>query len=425
MIRRGSETTLIDFFPHTPRKRRQFSKDGFFEITADFGTATQTFHIGPATSATPGFISGLMTMHRNGAVLAFADLVAPAIQAARSGVTVTQYQHSLARVVQPILTATPEAAALFAPHGELYPPGEVFRNPGLADTFETVLRDGFAGSAVARGIIADQSSNGHLTGDDLASYRVVSRKPLCAKLHGARVHLNPLPAASGVLIAHSLAALAGDGPIAMAEALRSTDRARRKSEGHLSRLADLSIRQRGTTHVSIVDADRNACGVTVSNGEGNGWLVGDFGFMLNNVLGEEDINSGLAAGWSENTRLSSMMSPAIIEDGDGGFVVLGSGGSNRIRSAIFQVAVRHCVQKLDLPAAIRAPRLHVEGGRLDFEAQFDRKDQEAFVQTFPVYRAWPQPNMFFGGVHAVRVDCGGLFSGAGDARRDGVCMVVD
>ena len=53
---------------------------------------------------------------------------------------------------------------------------------------------------------------------------------------------------------------------------------------------------RGTTHVSVIDAEGNAAAVSLSNGEGNGYIVGKFGFMLNNMLGEEDLSaSGLAS----------------------------------------------------------------------------------------------------------------------------------
>ena len=96
---------------------------------------------------------------------------------------------------------------------------------------------------------------------------------------------------------------------------------------------------RGTTQVSVIDADGNAASVSLSNGEGNGFIVGKFGFMLNNMLGEEDLASGRLDAWREGTRLSSMMAPTLILESDGAVTALGTGGSNRIRTAILQVAV--------------------------------------------------------------------------------------
>ena len=119
-----------------------------------------------------------------------------------------------------------------------------------------------------------------------------------------------------------------------------------------------------------------------------------------------------------------MMCPTIIEHPDGGITALGSGGSNRIRSAIAQVIVRMCVDGSDLAMAVQAPRVHVEGRHLDFEDRFAADFRARLCAEFPDHRAWPQPDLFYGGVHAARLVPDGAFAGAGDARRDGVAIVV-
>ena len=125
---------------------------------------------------------------------------------------------------------------------------------------------------------------------------------------------------------------------------------------------------RGTTHVSVIDADGNAASVSLSNGEGNGYIVGKFGFMLNNMLGEEDLADGRLGAWREGTRMSSMMAPTIILQTDGTVTALGTGGSNRIRTAILQVAVNLLDHGMSLDAAVEAPRLHVDrDGTVSFE----------------------------------------------------------
>ena len=190
-------------------------------------------------------------------------------------------------------------------------------------------------------------------------------------------------------------------------------------------LASVPLRQRGTTHISVIDADGTACAVTISNGSGNGEVVDDFGFMLNNILGEEDVNPGGSHGWPTNTRLSSMMCPTMIEFSDGRVVALGSGGSNRIRSAICQVVVSLCLSGVDLSAAVMAPRLHVEGEHLDFEDLYDESVRGELVALFADHRAWPERNMFYGGVHSVGMDGAGSFAGCGDPRRDGTAIIVE
>ncbi len=426
MLRDGAsgKVSLIDFFPHTPRQQRQSGDSGIRETLANFGTAAQVFHIGPATTGAPGFCAGLENMHAHGARFCLSDLFQPAVYMARAGFTMTPYQYFLSTVIEPILTASPAGTELFAPGGILRKVGETFKNPGLAEALEILAKDGFAESAVGEAVLEEQADYGHLKAEDLVSYEVFERNAIRLQVADALVHLNPLPAASGVLIAHSLAQLETPDAVGSALALFATGEARRQAKGDLSWLAGTPFRQKGTTHISIIDASANACAVTISNGEGNGDLVKPFGFMPNNILGEEDVNPAGAAGWPVNSRLASMMCPCIIEQKDGGLIVLGSGGSNRIRSAIFQIIIHTCLKGLTLKEAVQAPRLHVEGGQLDFEDLLEAETRSKLCALFPDHRAWPEPNMFFGGVHAVRRDEDGTLSGIGDVRRDGIALIA-
>ena len=429
MIRTGptEPVSLIDFFPQTPLRRGQVGGGGVREVHADFGTSTQAFHIGPATSATPGFMAGIRTLHERGARMSLVDLFSAAVRAARAGATMTPFQHYLARVVRPIVTATPASRQLFAPAGDLLAPGEQFLNPGLADALEDLAERSLEDSRVGQVLVDSQHGSGHLTTDDLRSYEVVERVPLSIEVGESTVHLNPLPAASGVLVAHSLRQL-GRGitdPASIATALRSTNRARRASGGDLAMLDTVPQRSQGTTHISVLDADGAACAVTISNGTGNGEVVGDFGFMMNNILGEEDVNAEGPEYWPLNARLSSMMCPTIVEGPDGRLVALGSGGSSRIRSAVLQVVVGIAAAHEDVRHAVDAPRVHVEGEHLDFEDLLSPAERTELVERFDDHRVWPDRNLYFGGVHAAVRTADGSFSGAGDARRDGVSIVVD
>jgi gamma-glutamyltranspeptidase/glutathione hydrolase len=182
---------------------------------------------------------------------------------------------------------------------------------------------------------------------------------------------------------------------------------------------------RGTTQVSVIDAAGNAASVSLSNGEGNGFIVGKFGFMLNNMLGEEDLSSGRIEDWREGTRLSSMMAPTVILEPDGTVTALGTGGSNRIRTAILQVAVALIDHGMRLEAAVEAPRLHVEKcGTVSFEPGLPEAAEAEFMALGDKAHAWPARNLFFGGVHAARRNGDGGVEGAGDPRRQGVALVV-
>jgi len=448
--RAGRDTaTLFDFFAETPLKRRAASEAQFFPIHADFGPAKQEFHIGLGSSATPGVVPGLFILHEALCTLPMKRLVEPAVRAARKGFPLSAFQAYLFTVIAPILTASEGVARIFAPGGKLLEPGQTFHNAELAETLEWLAEDGarlFVDGDVGREIVAQSRElGGNLACDDLKRYRVELREPLYWHHAGATVALNPPPAASGALIAFGLAYLEALGEqgrsidaSALREAMEATNQARAThGEGLAERLArgmlaeELRAAQgqpqayRGTTHISVIDGEGNAAAVSLSNGEGNGYIVGRFGFMLNNMLGEEDLAAGSLQAWREGVRLSSMMAPTIILQPDGTVTALGTGGSNRIRTAILQVAVNLLDRSMSLEAAVEAPRLHVEKcGTVSFEPGLPGAAKAAFLALGDQAHAWPARNLFFGGVHAARRNAKGEVEGAGDPRRQGVAITV-
>jgi gamma-glutamyltranspeptidase/glutathione hydrolase len=450
MARRAAsdKVTLYDFFAETPLKRRPEGEIDFYPIQADFGPAKQEFHIGLGSSATPGVVPGLFALHEELCRLPMKRLVEPAVRAARSGFPLSAFQAHLLTVIAPILKPTAGVAKIFAPGGALLKAGETFANPDLAETIEWLAEDGarlFIDGDVGQAVVAQQRDGGYLTRADLADYRVARRTPILWRHRDAVVALNPPPAASGALIAFGLGfvqALADAGrtldAFALREAMEATNEARAAhGDGLAAKLADgvLAKRMReaarhpaayrGTTHVSVIDRDGNAAAASLSNGEGNGSIVGGFGFMLNNMLGEEDLSPEGLGTWRVATRLSSMMAPTIILQPDGTVIALGTGGSNRIRTAILQVTVNLLDRGMSLEQAVDAPRLHLEKcGTLSFEPGLPEAVESAFRAAGEKARAWPERNLFFGGVHAARRFGGGGVEGAGDPRRGGIAIVV-
>lgn len=178
-----------------------------------------------------------------------------------------------------------------------------------------------------------------------------------------------------------------------------------------------------TTHLSVLDAEGNAVSLTSSTGEGCGWVLPGWGVMLNNMLGEADLNPQGFHRWRPGTRLSSMMAPTILRRDGEPQLVLGTGGANRIRTAIAQVIWRWALQGLDLEAATAAPRLHWEAGRLDWEPGWPEAELAEAIALSRESRAWPQPSLFFGGVHAIARSADGQLQAVGDPRRYGAASV--
>jgi gamma-glutamyltranspeptidase/glutathione hydrolase len=100
---------------------------------------------------------------------------------------------------------------------------------------------------------------------------------------------------------------------------------------------------------------------------------------------------------------------------------MGSGGSNRIRSAILQTIVNVLDHGMEIDAAVRAPRVHVEDGVVYAEPGIDLAGIEHAGHGIARFRAL---NLFFGGVHAVQRDPAGALVGGGDPRRGGAVVRV-
>jgi gamma-glutamyltranspeptidase/glutathione hydrolase len=117
-----------------------------------------------------------------------------------------------------------------------------------------------------------------------------------------------------------------------------------------------------------------------------------------------------------------MMAPTIADDGRCA-VALGSGGSNRLRTAILQVLVNILDFSMPLADAIDAPRVHFENGLLNIENGFDPIDTDRINPVVNDLKMWQSRNLFFGGVHGVRRD-GDTITAKGDPRRGGHSVTI-
>ena len=171
-----------------------------------------------------------------------------------------------------------------------------------------------------------------------------------------------------------------------------------------------------TTHVSILDRDGNAASITTTNGESCGHVLPRTGIILNNMLGEQDLNPLGFHKWNKTKRMPTLISPSLLIDKAGKVdLVIGSAGSNRIRSAIIQVISNYSLKKISLKDSIYHPRLHLEEDCLHIEPgiTIDNKLISS-VKT----NLFSDINLFFGGVNAVTNT-----EAVADPRRGGVGIV--
>lgn len=436
LVHNDSETVVLDFFVAAPGRSDIERGSELVPIPVHFTEqASQTFHVGAASCGVPGTPAGLVEAIRRFGSMPMAELASPPARLAREGVEINSEQAYFIKILAPILTHYEETAEIYAPGGSLLRTGELFRFRELGDALELLGAQGaepFYEGAIARRV-SDWvlARGGTLAAADLAAYEPIARAPVRATFRGREVLTNPPPSSGGLLIVLALELLArsGDGVPATeeivsameaAQSARTTEFLAGLYEDDFSARFLSADRLGSTTHITAIDGDGCCASVTCSNGTGSGLIVPGTGIHVNNMLGEQDLNP---LGFHRNEpgrRLPSMMSPTVVLR-DGVFEAgLGSGGSNRIRSAILQTIVRLVCDGLDVVGAVEAPRVHFESGAVQAEPGID---EQALVRLeragYEVVR-WSDRNVFFGGVHAVARDrASGMLTGAGDQRRGG------
>ena len=411
----AGEEVVVDFFVAVPGLRAEARHDpgGLVRVPIHFGAAVQDFHVGPASVAVPGVLAGYLHVHERWGRLPLDQVVAPAVELAGRGVVVDEHLARLTSLLAPVFERTVAGRELFFRDDRPLTTGDRFDNPALAE----FLNDVGAGSR--RGFTQGELG-GQVTAADLGRYRVEERDPLRVARGGAELLINPAPSFGGRLVAHALERLAGsprpfsaDEPasvVDLAEALVAMAEHRRSLGPGNSR---------GTTHISICDGEGNHVAMTTSNGSGSGEFAAGLGVQLNNMMGEEDLHPDGFGAMEPGSRIGSMMAPAVLRSA-GRHVVLGSGGSERIRSVITQLVLRLVDSGEEPEPAVLAPRLHWDGASLQAEPGWPEPVLAALGRRWPVNR-WDRPDLYFGGAHVVSSDGHAV----GDPRRGGAGIVIE
>jgi len=457
LVRHGEtgQVEVLDFFGNAPlMAQADVSPLDFYSIDLNYGPTTQSFYVGAGSAGVPGNIPGLCTAQERWGSVSLDEVIRPACVLLREGASLGPRQAALAQFLAPILTNQIPPRAIFAPQGRFLEAGDMFRLPVLADTLEALAAQGWRDyyDGPMRSQMLKQfgpSQGGLLTTEDFDRYAVCTRDPLIVQSGDSTMYTMPPPAAGGPMIglmrrlmtefsdekidrtrilcaamatadaARLVGRLANSGP----EFDWCADDFRERLTGDLQ-TPSLNGGPPSTTHISVVDAKGNAASVTLSHGESNACLLDGMGIMMNNFLGEDDLlphGFGTAA---VGERLATMMSPTIVEKTDGTLHVLGTGGSNRIRTAILQVVSALIDEAASPQAAVEAPRIHYEGGVLNAET-FGAADLTA-MQNIPCdeYVPFDAPHLFFGGVSLASRLTTGALAGGGDPRRGGHCIIV-
>lgn len=416
---------------------------GVREIVTSYGGGV-TMHAGPGSVATPGIVPACALVHEHHARLPWARLVQPAVRAARDGYPTS---HAGARyleiVADDLFAPDPDAYAILTnDRGELLAGGETATNVMLADVLEQLGRDGatlFSSGAVGRSLVDQMTAEGGLvTAEDLAAYRPVARPAHRIPVGDWDVAINPPPSVGGPMLAVMLRELDRRERWDWADAIeiqravlgyraavhdRSWDleaEGRALLEEVAARGLDAVRGSGSTAHISTVDELGTACAVTMSSGYGAGLAIPGTGIMLNNCLGETELNPHGLHAVAPGTRLASNMAPTTGRTADGRVLAIGSPGADRITTALMLVLGQGALHEANLQHAISRPRFHLRLGVDGFSAEYERdEDLAAAVAAsgLPAHE-YAEPHMYFGGVGAALRTADGLLEAAGDQRRE-------
>jgi len=407
------EPVAYDFREMAPARSSatMFLKDGEY--------SAQVHHNSYLSVGVPGTVAGLHLAWKEQGKLPWKRLVDPAVALARDGFAVSDaLARSLRSALPRFQQISPAAAAQFSKNGVPYESGDTLKQPELARTLERIAAEGPAGFYEGETALAIETEmlahDGLITRDDLRRYRAIRRTPVTGTYRGYDVISMP-PISSGgvgliemlnVLEGYDLAQM-GPGSAAeihlMVESMKRAyaDRARYLGDpdfnqdmpiarlmskayaAELRKTIDLTHTVKSsptmfewpheseeTTHISAVDAGRNAVSLTytLEGGYGVHVVVPGAGFLLNNEMGDFNAGPGLTTdqgliGTDPNLaapgkRMLSSMTPTILAKDGKLFMVTGSPGGRTIINTVLETIVNAVDFGMNAQEAIDAPRFH-------------------------------------------------------------------
>lgn len=470
----NGRSLVYDFFSNTPGLNGLPPEVlDFAEVMIDFGATTQKFHLGRASVAVPGNIFGLCQMAADYGRLPLKALLEPALKIARDGLPIAPFQAKTCDLLKPLYTHTAGMREIFSRAGQIIQPGERLFVPDLAQTLVALAEEGesFARDGrLAQAFVQDQQANGGLiTADDLTQYKVRKVQSIRLPYREFEILLPPPSSTGGVLTAFTLKLLSHfdmhQHPHGSAvhlqlltEIMIATNRARPFWDDWSETLAngdaidkflsdafmqpylnDVAEAVRtgkasaftpepdapnNTGHLSVIDGQGLAVSLTTTAGESAGYVVPGTGYIPNNMMGEADLHPNGFHSRPSGVRLPTMMTPVIVLKDGMTRLVLGSGGSIRIRSAILQVLSNLLDYRMTLNEAVNTARVHVESGALQCEAGYDETAVAALEKMGYRVNRWPERSIYFGGAHSVSRTLDGRLVAAGDNRRGGAVARV-
>ncbi len=408
----SGEAAAYDFRETAPAGSRpdMFLRDGKYDLDRHYRS-----HL---SVGVPGSVAGLHLAWKETGRLPWKRLVEPAIALARDGFPVSDHLARSLKKELPALSKHPASRAQFSKDGVPYEIGDVLKQPDLARTLQRIADLGPAGfyeGETARLLAEDMRRHGGLvTEADLKAYSARRREPLRGTYRGREVLSMPPVSSGGIALVEMLNLLEGYDLKAsgfgaastvhlVAEAMRRAfaDRARYVGDPEfnpgmpVARLVskDYAAELRRTihpgkasqsspttftwpkeggetTHLSVMDTERNAVSLTTTLQEGYGSKIvaPGTGFLLNDEMSDFNPIPGTTdaeglIGTEANLvapgkRMLSSMTPTILVKDGKPLLVVGSPGGRTIINTVLLCILNMVDFGMNVQEAVDAPRFH-------------------------------------------------------------------
>ena len=475
MVMRFSDgrVTTIDFREMAPSlSDKDMFLDENLEIVPDKSLKTAL------ASGVPGSVAGLGYAHEKYGSMKWNRLVKPSIKLASKGYKLSYKDMFYLNNYRDFLSLDEESKKIFSQKDGQYELGDVFIQQDLANTLVRISNNGYR--EFYEGITADnivrcmKRTNGIISKQDLMNYHVVEREPIEFTYKDYKIYSMPPPSSGGICLAQILNQLelidvsqfgqhSSDHIHFMVEAERRAyaDRAHYlgdpdfvdvpmshliskgyaeqrssnidpflASESENITYGNINPESEETTHYSVVDKWGNAVSVTttINRAYGNGIVVDDSGFLLNNEMDDFSSKPGEpnSFGLIGNTanaiepgkRMLSSMTPTIVTDNeDQLFLVLGSPGGSTIITTVAQLIVNVIDYEMNISDAVEMGRFHHQWlpDLIQYEPSTisDDTGKELFKRGYSLH-----PRMSIGEANCIQYNKNlKLYFGAADSRR--------
>jgi gamma-glutamyltranspeptidase/glutathione hydrolase len=464
------KTTVINFREKAPSKANP-------SMYLEQGKVQDTWRKSHGLAvAVPGTLAGCAYALEKYGTMKLENVLEPGIQIAERGIPVSQTFSQINKDEYEKILLNAGDSSVYLHDGFPYEPGNIYRNPELAQTFKHLISRGwqdFYEGQIAHGIIeAVQQNGGIMSLEDLAGYSPIEQSPLKGTYKDYTLYTVQPPSSGGLHIIQLLNIVA-HWPVRdwgfnstpyihhLSEAFRFifADKARYigdpdftsipvkqlLSEDYASQLASKihpghlqetypygsfdknQIAKENTTHLGVIDSQGNIVSLTQSINDffGSGIVPDGYGFLLNNEMADFSPHPDSVNSPGPYKRPVSSMGPLILFKKDNPFLVLGSPGGTRIFTSLTQIIINVIEFGMSLDEAIEAPRFFTYSSdgvakSLSVESRISQRILHSLEEIGHIIDIRDVYDRYFGGAQGILIDLNtNVLYGGADSRRDG------